>query len=147
MRTFLFVMLVLFSLNLFAADARVVATDPVYTTSTQYREVCAQVTEQRRSIGGTLLGGAIGAAVGNQVGGGSGQDIATAVGAVTGAAIGQNVAGDRTVTRNQCTSEPFTVQEVSQYKVTVEINGTWFVVYRNFSPAQGSLIPVNIQVN
>jgi uncharacterized protein YcfJ len=147
MKAFLFLVLAMVSFNVFAVDAKVVATEPVYITSTQHREVCTPVTETRRSIGGTLLGGAIGAAVGNQVGGGSGRDIATAVGAVTGAAIGQNQAGDRTVTRNQCTSEPFTVQEVSQYKVTVEINGTWFVVYRNFSPAQGSLIPVNIQVN
>jgi uncharacterized protein YcfJ len=94
-----------------------------------------------------LLGGAIGAALGNQVGGGSGQDIATAVGAVTGAAIGQNQAGDRTVTRNQCTSEPFTVQEVSQYKVTVDVNGSYHTVYRSFSPVVGSLIPVTLSVN
>lgn len=147
MRTFLFVMLMLFSLNLFAADARVVATEPVYTTNTRYQEVCAPVTETRRSIGGTLLGGAIGAGLGNQVGGGSGRDIATAVGAVTGAAIGQNVAGDRTVTRNQCTSQPVTTQEISQYKVTVDVNGSLHTVYRNFSPVTGSLIPVTLTVN
>lgn len=147
MRTFIFVMLMLFSLNVFAADARVVATEPVYTTTTQYREVCVPVTETRRSISGTLIGGALGAAAGNQVGGGSGRDIATAVGAVTGAAIGQNVAGDRTVTRNQCTNEPFTIQEISQYKVTVDINGTLYTVYRSFSPQSGSLIPVTVTVN
>jgi uncharacterized protein YcfJ len=147
MRVFLFAMLMLFSLNLFAADARVVATEPVYTTSTQYREVCVPVTETRRSIGGTLLGGAIGAAIGNQVGGGSGQDIATATGAVLGAAVGQNVAGDQTVTRNQCTSEPFTIQQVSQYKITVDVNGTFHTVYRSFSPQVGSLLPVTLTVN
>ena len=128
-------------------SAKVVAADPVYTTSTQYREVCTPVTETRRSIGGTLIGGAIGAAVGNQVGGGSGRDIATAVGAVTGAAIGQNRAGDRTVTKNQCVNEPFTVQEISQYKVTVDVNGNFYTVYREFGPAIGSMIPVNVQVN
>jgi uncharacterized protein YcfJ len=147
MRIFLFIMLMIFSLNLFAADAKVVATEPVYANSTQYREVCTPVTETRRSIGGTLLGGAIGAAAGNQVGGGSGKDIATVLGAVTGAAIGQNVAGDRTVTKNQCTSEAFNVQEVSQYKVTVDINGTFYTVYRSFSPQTGSLIPVTLSVN
>jgi uncharacterized protein YcfJ len=133
--------------TVWASDARVVSTEPVYTTTTQYREVCTPVTEQRRSIGGTLIGGAIGAAVGNQVGGGSGQDIATAVGAVTGAAVGQNVAGDRTVTRNQCVNEPYTVQQVSQYKVTVEINGGIYTVYRSFGPVVGSRIPVSIAVN
>jgi uncharacterized protein YcfJ len=147
MKAFLFLVLAMVSFNVFAADAKVVATEPVYTTSTQHREVCTPVTETRRSIGGTLLGGAIGAALGNQVGGGSGQDIATAVGAVTGAAIGQNQAGDRTVTRNQCTSEPFTVQQVSQYKVTVDINGSYHIVYRSFSPVVGSLIPVTLSVN
>ncbi len=147
MKAFLFLVFAMISFNIFAADAKVVATEPVYTTSTQYREVCAPVTETRRSIGGTLLGGAIGAAVGNQVGGGSGRDIATAVGAVTGAAIGQNRAGDRTVTKNQCVNEPFTVQEVSQYKVTVDVNGSYHTVYRNFSPVLGSLIPVTLSVN
>ncbi len=147
MRIYVSTILMLVSVNLFAADAKVVATEPVYTNSTQYREVCAPVTETRRSIGGTLIGGALGAAAGNQVGGGSGRDIATVVGAVTGAAIGQNVAGDRTVTKNQCTSEPFTVQEISQYKVTVDINGTFYTVYRSFSPQTGSLIPVTLSVN
>jgi len=147
MRIYVSTILMLVSVNLFAADAKVVATEPVYTNSTQYREVCAPVTETKRSIGGTLIGGALGAAAGNQVGGGSGRDIATVVGAVTGAAIGQNVAGDRTVTKNQCTSEPFTVQEISQYKVTVDINGTFYTVYRSFSPQTGSLIPVTLSVN
>jgi uncharacterized protein YcfJ len=147
MKIWFFAIITLISFNLFAADAKVVATEPVYTNSTQYREVCTPVTETRRSIGGTLLGGAIGAAAGNQVGGGSGKDIATVLGAVTGAAIGQNVAGDRTVTKNQCTSEPFTVQEVSQYKVTVDINGNFYTVYRSFSPQTGSLIPVTLSVN
>ena len=147
MKIYVSTILMLVSVNLFAADAKVVATEPVYTNSTQYREVCAPVTETRRSIGGTLIGGALGAAAGNQVGGGSGRDILTVVGAVTGAAIGQNVAGDRTVTKNQCTSEPFTVQEISQYKVTVDINGTFYTVYRSFSPQTGSLIPVTLSVN
>ena len=147
MKIYVYAILMLTSVNLFAADAKVIATEPVYTNSTQYREVCAPVTETKRSIGGTLIGGAIGAAAGNQVGGGSGRDIATVVGAVTGAAIGQNVAGDRTVTKNQCTNEPFTVQEVTQYKITVDINGNFYTVYRAFSPPTGSLIPVTLSVN
>lgn len=147
MRIFLFIMLMLFSLNLFASDAKVVLSEPVYTDFTQYREVCTPVTETRRSISGTLIGGAIGAAAGNQIGGGSGRDIATAVGAVTGAAVGQNVAGDRTVIRKQCTRQAFTVQEITQYKVTVDVNGSFFTVFRNFNPTTGSLIPVTLSVN
>jgi uncharacterized protein YcfJ len=147
MKTVTFITLMLVSVNALASDARVVSTEPVYTTTTQYRQVCTPVTETRRSIGGTLVGGAIGAAVGNQVGGGSGRTIATAVGAVTGAAVGQNVAGDNTVTTNQCVNEPYTVQEISQYKVTVEINGGIYTVYRSFGPVVGSRIPVTIAVN
>jgi uncharacterized protein YcfJ len=147
MKVTLFIVTMFFSASVFASEARVVASEAIYTTTTEYYEVCTPVAETRRSIGGTLIGGALGAAAGNQVGGGSGRDIATAVGAVTGAAIGQNVAGSRTVMRNQCTNEPRTVQQISQYKVTVEINNNLFVVYRSFSPVQGSLIPVSVQVN
>jgi uncharacterized protein YcfJ len=147
MRTFLFVMLMLFSFNLFAADARVVATEPLYTPHTEYRQVCSTVTTPSSGVGGAIAGAILGGVVGSRFGGGSGQDAATVVGAVAGSHVGRNMTEGNTITRNQCVSEPFTVQQVSQYKVTVEINGTWFVVYRNFSPAQGSLIPVNIQVN
>jgi uncharacterized protein YcfJ len=147
MKTFTFITLMLVSITAAASDARVVSSEPIYTSTTQYRQVCTPVTETRRSIGGTLVGGAIGAALGNQVGGGSGRDIATAVGAVTGAAVGQNVAGDNTTTTNQCVNEPYTVQQISQYKVTVELNGGLYTVYRSFGPTQGSMIPVSIQVN
>jgi uncharacterized protein YcfJ len=147
MKISMFIVALFISANANANDARVVATEPVYTSTTQYRQVCIPVTETRRSIGGTLLGGAIGAALGNQVGNGSGRDIATAVGAVTGAAVGQNVAGDNTVTTNQCVNEAYTVQEISQYKVTVELNSGVYTVYRSWPPAILSRIPVTVTVN
>jgi uncharacterized protein YcfJ len=147
MKLGIFVLLTMVSMGAMASDARVVATEPVYQNSTQYRQVCTPVVEQRRSIGGTLIGGAIGAAIGNQVGGGSGRDIATATGAVVGAAVGQNAAGDNQVVTNQCVNEPYTVQTVSQYKVTVEIGGQLYTVYRSFGPQVGSLIPVSVSVN
>ena len=37
MKAFLFLVLAMVSFNVFAADAKVVATEPVYTTSTQHR--------------------------------------------------------------------------------------------------------------
>lgn len=146
MKSFIIAAMVFGSVTTYAADAKVVLTEPVYTNTTQYREVCVPVTETKRSIMGTILGGAAGAAIGNQVGDGSGRTIATATGAVVGAAVGQNVAGDNTVTKNQCTREPFTVQTISQYKVTVDINGSFHVIYRDFSPIIGSMIPVTVQV-
>ena len=146
MRTFIFLALLLFSFNLFAAEARVVSVSELWEDMTEYKQICHQVVEQRRSIGGTLLGGAIGAAIGNQVGEGSGRDIATAVGAVTGAAIGQNVAGDNQVTTQQCTNQPFTTRKVTGYNITVDVNGTYHVVRRQNHPAIGTYIPVNLTV-
>jgi uncharacterized protein YcfJ len=142
----IFAVLSIISFGAIAGDARVVATEPVYNNITQHRQTCVPVTQTQRSVGGTLLGGAIGAAIGNQVGGGSGRDIATVVGAITGATVGQNVAGDRVVTRTQCVTEPFTTQTISQYRVTVDINGSYHVIYRPYSPMIGSMIPVTMQV-
>ncbi len=136
-----------FSFSALATDARVVSSEPVYSHTTHYRQVCTPVTETHRSVGGTLLGGVIGALAGNQIGGGSGRDIATAAGAVTGAAIGQNVSGDRQITRNHCSSQPYTVQDISHYQVIVDVNGSHYTVYRTFSPALGSFIPVTLSVN
>lgn len=120
-----------------AADinAKVIHTNPVFQNQAyQTHQTCTT----NNSIGGTLIGGVIGAALGNQVGGGSGQDIATAVGAVTGAAIGQNVA-------QNCNGTSY-VQTVQYYEITVEINGSLHSVQRQYGPAVGSYIPVNISV-
>ena len=126
-----------------AADinAKVIHTNPVFQNQA-YPVFQNQTCTTNNSIGGTLLGGVIGAALGNQVGGGSGQDIATAVGAVTGAAIGQNVA-------KNCQSNGtsyFNVQAVQYYEITVEINGSLHTIQRQYSPAIGSYMPVNITV-
>ena len=122
-----------------AADinAKVIHTNPVFQNQAyQTHQTCTT----NNSIGGTLLGGVIGAALGNQVGGGSGQDIATAVGAVTGAAIGQNVA------KNCHSNGTSYVQAVQYYEITVEINGSLHTIQRQYSPAIGSYMPVNITV-
>jgi uncharacterized protein YcfJ len=117
-------------------NAKVVHTNAVFQN--QAHQTAGSCTP-RRSIGGTLIGGAIGAALGNQVGGGSGQDIATAVGAVTGAAIGQNVA-------QNCVGNVTYVQTILYYEITVEVNGSLHTVQRQYSPAIGSYMPVNITV-
>jgi uncharacterized protein YcfJ len=147
MRIFLFIMLMIFSLNLFAADAKVVATEPLYTPHTEYRQVCSTVTTPSSGVGGAIAGAILGGVVGSRFGGGSGQDATTVVGAVAGSHVGRNMTEGNTITKNQCVNEPFTVQQVSQYKVTVDINGTFYTVYRSFSPQTGSLIPVTLSVN
>lgn len=127
----------IFASSIAVADinAKVIHTNPVFQNQAyQTHQPCTT----NNSIGGTLLGGVIGAALGNQVGGGSGQDIATAVGAVTGAAIGQNVA-------QNCNGTSY-VQAVQYYEITVEINGSLHSVQRQYGPAVGSYIPVNITV-
>lgn len=124
-----------------AADinAKVIHTNPVFQNQAyQTHQPCTT----NNSIGGTLLGGVIGAALGNQIGGGSGQDIATAVGAVTGAAIGQNAAQNC----NGTSAAKSYVQTVQYYEITVEINGSLHTIQRQYGPAVGSYIPVNISV-
>ena len=138
MKAFLAIPFLLLSSIVSAEDinAKVVHTNPVFQNQAQQT---SQTCTPRRSIGGTLIGGAIGAALGNQVGGGSGQDIATAVGAVTGAAIGQNVA-------QNCVGNVTYVQSILYYEITVEVNGSLHTVQRQYSPAIGSYMPVNITV-
>jgi uncharacterized protein YcfJ len=138
MKAFLAIPFILLSSIATAEDinAKVVHTNAVFQNQAQQT---SQTCTPRRSIGGTLIGGAIGAALGNQVGGGSGQDIATAVGAVTGAAIGQNVA-------QNCVNNVTYVQTILYYEITVEVNGSLHTVQRQYSPAVGSYMPVNITV-
>lgn len=108
MKTKIALALMLFSGCALAQDvAVVVARQPQMRTV--YQQVCTQVPVERRGVGGTIVGGVLGAAIGNQIGGGSGRDIATAAGAVIGGTIGgQN---DSTVEmRTQCTQQPMQVQ-------------------------------------
>jgi len=101
--------------------AVVIGRQPKY--STVYQQVCTQVPVERRGIGGTIVGGVLGAAIGNQFGGGSGKDIATAAGAVIGGTIGgQN---DSTVEmQTRCTQQPMQIQ--TGEIVTFEYKGRRF---------------------
>jgi len=136
----------IFSSWVHADDARVVSTEPVYTTTTQYREVCSTVTTPSSGVGGAIAGAVIGGVVGNRFGGGSGRDAFTIAGAVAGSHVGRNMTEGNMITKNQCVNEPVTVQNVLQYKVIVDINGSYYTVYRSFSPQVGSMIPITLSV-
>lgn len=101
--------------------AVVVSRQPKFNTV--YQQVCTQIPVERRGMGGTIMGGVLGAAIGNQIGGGSGRDIATAAGAVIGGTIGgQN---DSTVEmQTRCTQQPMQIQ--SGEIVTFEYRGRRF---------------------
>jgi uncharacterized protein YcfJ len=101
--------------------AVVVGKQPRFTTA--YQQVCSQVPVERRGLGGTIVGGVLGAAIGNQVGGGHGKDIATAAGAVIGSQLGSQ--NDTTVEmQTRCTQQPIQVQ--SGEIVTFEYRGRRF---------------------
>lgn len=101
--------------------AVVVSRQPRFTTA--YQQVCSQVPVERKGIGGTIVGGVLGAAIGNQIGGGSGKDIATAAGAVIGGTLGgQNDAVMEMQTR--CSQQPIQIQ--SGEIVTFEYRGRRF---------------------
>lgn len=96
-----------------------------------------------------LIGTGIGVAIGEKIGGGRGNDAAKIIGGLIGNKIGNNVADNR---NNRCEfedverREPYTVQEVSDYTVTVEMEGTTFQVRRPYMPRVGDYIPVSLQV-
>lgn len=131
MKIFIISFLAFFSLSLHAQTiistgqsqevAVVVARQPRYNTV--YQQVCTQVPVERRGVGGTIMGGVLGAAIGNQIGGGSGRDIATAAGAVIGGQLGgQN---DSTIEmQTRCSQQPMQIQ--SGEIITFEYKGKRF---------------------
>lgn len=105
----------------FYETARVVEVVP------QYREIrvsnpvrdCKQVPvttvhrqEAKKSPGGMLVGGLLGAAIGHQIGGGDGRKLATAVGTIVGANIGHEAANSD---RHDTYTEHTTLQESCEY--------------------------------
>lgn len=101
--------------------ATVVSKQPKF--STVYQQVCNQVPVERKGVGGTIVGGVLGAAIGNQIGGGHGRDIATAAGAVIGGQLGGQ--SDSTVEmQTRCSQQPIQIQ--SGEIVTFEYKGRRF---------------------
>ena len=154
-----------------ASEARVVDVQPNYITKTTYdyitydEEKCGIASRSDRgliekannglfgSLEGTL-GTAIGYGIGNEVGGGSGNEIAKVVFALAGNKIGNDI-GDRRRINNgqiQChivpttIKQPRTVQEISHYNITVELEEGRYLVRRNYAPAIGSYINVSVTV-
>jgi len=146
-------------------ELRVLDVDPVMRDVTRYhtvvetRKVCYR--ENRSSgllervvdggFGSTegLIGAGVGVAIGDKIGGGRGNDAAKIIGGLIGNKIGNNVANNR---RSQCEfedverREPYRTQEISSYRITVEMEGSTFVVNRPFAPSVGDYIPVSLRV-
>jgi len=144
---------------------RVVNVDPVYKNVTRYqtvvetRKVCYRENRSNGLLervvdggfGSTegLIGTAAGVAIGDKIGGGRGNDAAKIIGGLIGNKIGNDIADSK---RAQCEfedierQEPYTVQEISNYRVTVEMEGSQFVVTRQYQPRVGDYIPVSLRV-
>lgn len=107
--------------------ARVVGTQPRYSTIMQQQCHVEQVRRDNSGVG-TVIGGVAGGIIGNQVGGGSGKDVATVLGAVVGANVGNRIGEDQAVyeQRQVCRSVPIT-QQVGE-TVTFEYRGRRFSV-------------------
>lgn len=151
--------------NALAESAQVIDVNPITRTQTQYEnvETTEYVCNNNRSNDGLIerstagvfgsaegmVGTAIGAAIGDKIGGGGDNRVAQAVGGILGNRIGNNVARKRSQTCEPVTRlvrQPYTVEVVSHYNVTVEIDGNQYTVRRNFQPSIGSHIPVQLSV-
>src|SRR5690554_317713 len=117
-----------------AQQARVLHAEPLTTSWQEPREVCQQVTIQKRAqrdektqVAGTLLGAAAGGLLGNQIGGGSGKKVATVIGALAGAQVGkQSIQGSPrtyTSTQQQCHTVMETRTRTTDYLVSYELYG------------------------
>jgi len=144
---------------------KVVGVDPVYRDVTRYqtvvetRQVCYRENQSNGLLervvdggfGSTegLIGTAAGVAIGEHIGGGRGNDAAKIIGALIGNKVGNSIADSK---RGTCEyediqrQEPYTVQEISNYRVTVEMEGSQFVVTRQYQPRIGDYIPVSLRV-
>ena len=144
---------------------RVVAVDPIYQTVTRYqtivetRKVCYRENQSNGMLerivdggfGSTegLIGAAAGVAIGDKIGGKGDNDAARVIGGLIGNKIGNNVADSK---RNRCEyedverREPYTAQEIANYRVTVEMQGSTFSVTRSYQPRVGDYIPVSLRV-
>ena len=146
-------------------ELRVLNVDPVYRNVIRYhtivetKKVCYRENRSNGLLervvdggfGSTegLIGTGVGVAIGERIGGGSGNDAAKIIGGLIGNKIGNNVADKN---RRRCEfedierREPYTAQEISNYRVTVEMEGSKFIVSRSFQPRVGDYISVRLQV-
>ena len=147
------------------ADALVLDVHPQYKNVTQYEQVVTTefVCNNNRSNDGLiergtagvfgstqgLIGTAIGVAIGSEIGGGRGRDAAKIVGGIVGNRVGNNIARGQSQSCQpveRVRNQPYTVQVVDHYRVTVELGGQNHVIYRNQQPAVGQYIPVRVSV-
>ena len=145
---------------------KVTNVTPNYRTITEYhtiietKEVCYRVNESNGvlerivdgSFGSTegFVGTAAGAAIGDVIGGGGDNTAVKIIGGVIGNKVGNNIADKK---RNTCEyidverKEPYNVQVISDYNVTVNFDGQPFTVRRPYQPKIGQRIEVDMRAN
>jgi uncharacterized protein YcfJ len=138
------------------AYAQVLSSSPIYQqiNVAMPRQECydqqVAYTDNRPSIGGTILGGLAGGLVGHAFGRGSGNAWATGIGAVVGAGVGNNIGSANNVQRvgyqRQCaTVNDYQVQQQLQgYDVTYRYGGQVYRTRLGYDPGPQLLVNVNV---
>ncbi|MDF1725187.1 MAG: glycine zipper 2TM domain-containing protein [Alcanivorax sp.] len=129
--------------------AEVVNVDPIVKTWQEPREVCQQVTVQRKKpvkdehrITGSVVGAVVGGVIGHQFGGGSGKDAATAGGAIAGGVAGNQIQkgmqekNTYTTTEQRCNTVMEDKSRTEGYDVTYVFNDQEDTIRMNKKPGE-----------
>jgi len=138
------------------AYAEVLSSTPVYQQVNVAipRQQCydQQVvyTDNRATVGATLLGGLAGGLLGHSIGGGSGKAWSTGIGAVVGAGIGNNIASANAPRevgyQRQCqvVNDYQVQQQPAGYDVTYRYGGQVYRTHLNYDPGPQMLVHVAV---
>lgn len=138
------------------AYAEVLSSTPVYQQVNVAipRQQCydQQVvyTDNRATVGATLLGGLAGGLLGHSIGGGSGRAWSTGIGAVVGAGIGNNIARanapQQVGYQRQCAvvNDYQVQQQPAGYDVTYRYGGQVYRTHLAYDPGPQMLVNVAV---
>jgi len=100
-----------------------------------------QQVQTAPSVGGAIVGAAVGGIIGHQIGAGRGRDVATVGGAVVGGAVGANAGRTRTYPRDVERCETTASATPDYWDVTYDFRGQEHHVQMTYAP--GATIMVN----
>ena len=116
-------------------------------------EVCKDVQIRgQASTGDTVFGALLGGVIGNQFGGGKGKDAMTVLGAIIGADVVNKRAKNRQIIgyreQQTCHNVTFheTYEELKNYRITYEYNGTYGQSYTHNKYRVGDRLRVTVTI-
>ena len=125
---------------------------PRHRTDCVMNEVPIYGNSGQASTGDTIVGAVIGGALGNQVGGGKGKDAMTVLGAIIGADVVNKRAKNRQIIgyreQQTCHNVTFheTYEELKNYRITYEYNGTYGQSYTHNKYRVGDRLRVTVTI-